>query len=119
MKQTITPLQAIQLLNKSDIQWVGGCNANCFASSNAWIAKTEDEVLAGNPDDEFLTISWSDEDTEEFQVIVWKKGLADGTEKIWWDSEEGVITFPAMQEDDEKSSPIDVQLLVRMGKKYL
>ena len=73
MKHVITLEQALDLIAKSYSQFIGGNDVSLDFGE-----------ITGEPDNSIIDIRWESEGLL-FGVSIIEEGLADGSQKIWWD----------------------------------
>ena len=112
MEQSITFAQAWDLIKRSSFQTIDGYLANIFSNGDS----DECPPFTGDPANELLMIRWQDFEGEPYAMAVLEDGLADGSVKFWWDEDEGILKVPS---DDAADEYVDVQLYIKMGRKYL
>lgn len=108
MKQAITIAQTIDLLARAHTQFVDGHEAVVQVGH-----------ITGDPENGILHVSWVNhpEHHQDYGMTVIEEGLVEGTQKIWWDDEEGLLYLP--DDDGDDDNPLILQLVVKMGRKYL
>lgn len=111
-KQSITLAQAWDLIKLSSFQTIDGYVATIFSGGD------DDKCppFTGDPANELMTINWEDDEGYEFAIAVVEDGIAEGRVKFWWDEDEGILSVPS---DDDENEHIEVTLYTRMGRKYL
>ena len=111
--QAITLDQAWDLLKRSSFQTIDGYIATIFSGGGDG---DECPPFTGDRENELLMIRWEDDEGYEFAIAVVEDGIAEGRVKFWWDEDEGILSVPS---DDDENEHIEVTLYTRMGRKYL
>ena len=111
--QAITFAQAWDLLKRSSFQTIDGYIATIFSGGGDG---DECPPFTGDRENELLMIRWEDDEGYEFAIAVVEDGIAEGRVKFWWDEDEGILSVPS---DDDENEHIEVTLYTRMGRKYL
>ena len=111
--QAITFAQAWDLLKRSSFQTIDGYIATIFSGGGDG---DECPPFTGDRENELLMIRWEDDEGYEFAIAVVEDGIAEGRVKFWWDEDEGILSVPS---DDDENEHIEITLYCRMGRKYL
>lgn len=110
--QAITFAQAWDLIKRSSFQTIDGYVATIFSGGDG----DECPPFTGDRENELLMIHWSDKSGDEYAMAVVEDGIAEGRVKFWWDGDLGILKVPS---DDAADEYVDVQLYIKMGRKYL